>query len=282
MNPPTPVSPKSGTIAYGEFDGVIQPQWTVSEDTRGLIEGSVTIRYQVSPSRPSFSDFPSRGDLHPWNPALKCYKSSTTISSQGQAMCQADYIGLRQDPTLAEVEVSGSTASQSLVLHPNFPNMAMAVKPTAASSNFVYYPYVDTVNNNRKDFERFNCNTAPEGLRGADSYSAPRATVRVSFYTASQATVSRFTSNVGTYASSPVNSNGPLPTGGNFLLNNVNVSTYGTIYKLSCEWIMSEQGVNWSDKIYRPFGSGGRVAESPLPPYVGYQSNYNVGVKWTF
>lgn len=231
------------------------------------------MRYTINPQNPYTPPLPARGQSHPWDGRLKCYKSSAQMGNNGQAIVTSDYIGLRQDPTLAEVETSGSTTSQAMPLHPNFPNLAMATKPTSNNPNFVYFPYVDTVNNNRKDFERFNVNTAPEGLRGAESYSAPRATVRVSFYTASQGTVSKYLSNVGTWASEPANANGPLPKGGTFLLNSVNVSTYGTIYKLSCEWIMSEQGVDWSDKIYRKFGSGGNKAKIVLP-YVGYQGSF--------
>lgn len=278
--PSEPPNPRQN-VTHGLVNGVFQPQWTISEDTRGLLEGTVAIRYTMNPSSPGTPPLPGRGSPHPWDLRLKCYKTSAQMGNNGQAIVTSDYIGLRLDPTLAEVETSGSTTSQPLPLHPNFPSMAMATKPTASNPNFVYMPFVDTVNNNRKDFERFNVNTAPEGLRGADSYSAPRATVRISFYTANQGTVSRYLSNVGTYADTPLNANGPLPAGGNFLLNSVNVSTYGTVYKLSCEWIMSEQGSTWSEKIYRKFGDGGKKAKIVLP-YVGYEGSFKGATSYDF
>lgn len=192
-------------------------------------------------------------------------------------MATYEFIGLRQDPTIPEVEASGTTSSNNIQLHPAFMDLAMSTLPTSSNPQFKFKPYVDTVNNNRKDFERFNCTTAPEGLRGVDSYLAPRCNVHVTFYTASVSIANKFLSNLGTYASKPEGGSGavsnvPLPTGGNFILTSASVSQYGTIYKVSAEWMQSEQGHNWSKYVYRAFGNGGKSSSS---------RNYNIGGDYT-
>ncbi len=192
-------------------------------------------------------------------------------------MVTANYIGLVQDPTLAEMELSASTSSQNVQLHPAFTEFAMAKAPDATNSNFDFFPYVNTVNDNGKDFERFDAITAPDGLRGVSDYFAPRATVRVSFYTANRGTVTKYLSNVGTYATSIPNSNGPLPDGADFLLTNVSLSVYGTIYKISAEWTQAEQGSNWSRVLYRGWGSGGRAG-----PTKKYSLGPNFTTKYEF
>lgn len=279
MNPPIPPSLTPQTVVHGDMSDVYQPQWNVSEDTRGLLEGTVTYRVQTNPTRPVVPPLPGRGDVHPWDGRLRCHNSTSQFSEQGQVLITAQYIGLTQDPTLAEMEMSASASMQSLQLHPNFVTMAMVKPPTAADSNYDFYPYVDTVNDNRKDFERFNAITAPEGLKGADSYYAPRGTVRVTFYTSNGGLATKYVSNVGTISGSIPNSNGPLPSGHNYLLANVSVSTFGVIYKISAEWMMSEQGYSWSDAIYRGFGSGGRAA---VTKKYTLGADFNIGAKWDF
>lgn len=279
MNPPIPLPPQSTSVAYGSMEDQFQPQWNVSEDTRGLLEGTVTYRVQTNPMRPSVPPLPARGDVHPWDSRLRCHNSTSQFSEQGQVLITAQYIGLQQDPTLAEMEMSASASMQSLQLHPNFTTMAMSKPPTATDSNYDFFPYVDTVNDNRKDFERFNAVTAPEGLKGADSYYAPRGTIRCTFYTANGGLATRYVSNVGTISSSIPNSNGPMPSGHNYLLANVSVSTFGVIYKISAEWMMSEQGYSWSSAIYRGFGSGGRSA---VTKKYTLGADFNIGARWEF
>jgi hypothetical protein len=278
MNPPLPLNPITSAF-FGEMNA-IQPQWNISEDTRGLLEGTITYRVQTDPLNPGVPRLPSRGEPHPWDDRLRCHSSNSQFSEQGQVMVTAQYIGLQNDPTLAEIEMSASASMQSLQLHPGFTSLAMATPPNATNSNYDFYPYVDTVNDNRKDFERFNAVTAPEGLKGADSYYAPRGTVRVTFYTANAGTATRYVSNVGTITGSIPNANGPMPSGHNYLLANVSVSTFGVVYKISAEWMMSEQGYNWSKVIYRGFGSGGRSASGPK--YTLGADFKGPGASWTF
>jgi len=190
-------------------------------------------------------------------------------------MVSQSYIGLLQDPTYAETETSGTTSSQNVQLHPNFGSFAFKYPPTAQTINPPWKDYVIKAADNIS-FDKFSPLTAPEGLKGVDSYYAPRGTVKVTFYTSGMGTATRFLDNIGTYASTPVYANGPLPTGGNFLLTSVSVSTYGTVYKLSCEWMMSEQGVGWSETLYRKFGSGGSKSQNKYN-ILGVVGDFNLG-----
>lgn len=276
---PQTVTPgyQGNNITYGVTNNVINPGWQVTEDGRGLLEGDISMEYQSSPMAPKPPFYPQRGATHPFDSRLKCYKSSSTMSSQGKVVIQASYIGLNQDPSYAETETSGTTSGNAMPLHPNFKTIAMAVLPDGNGENFQYYPFVRTQNDDGINFERFDAVKAPEGLRGAESYYAPRATVRVSFYTASSGTAQKMLTNIGTVANEPYLANGPLPQGGNFLLTSASVTTYGTIYKISSEWMMSEQGHLWTDKLYRSFGSGGKK----VPQYT-LGGDYSIKASWTF
>lgn len=269
-------------VSHGQTNKIWQSGGQVSEDTRGLLESSIAVRYQAGVSSGANNAAPdpflfARGANHPYDARLKCHKNSITYGHNGEVMATYEFIGLKQDPTIPEVEASGSTASNNVQLHPAFVDFAMSTPPTASNPQFKFKPYVDTVNNNRKDFERFNCTTAPEGLRGADSYLAPRCNVHVTFYTANVGTANKFLSNLGTVSALPQGGSGPvggvpLPTGGNFILTSCSVSQYGTIYKVSSEWMQSEQGHLWSKYLYRTFGGGGKRSTS---------RNYNIGGDYT-
>lgn len=281
-NPPSPVGGERNFTKYGTDNAVYQPSWSLTEDGRGLLEGNVSIRYTGDPKVPKNinGQLPKRGDAHKWNPRLKCYKSQTQYGPNGSIVITAEYIGLLQDPTIPEVSTSGSTSSNNVQLHPAFPDLAMSQAPTAANPQYKFKPYVDTVNNNRKDFERFNCTTAPEGLRGADSYLAPRCNVQVTFYTSNIGVANKYLSSLGTISDKPQGGSGdvnnvPLASGGNYILTSCSVSQYGTIYKISAEWMQSEQAHKWTPLLYRAFGQGGRALSSGKKYTIG--GDYTLG-----
>jgi len=182
----------------------------------------------------------------------------------------AEYIGITQDPTFAECEVSSTTGETSMVFHPRFSEMAIEKKATATNPNYKFFDYIDTVNNNGKDFERFNIASSPGNMGGIESFLTPRATVRVSFYTKGSA-ASRLMGNIGKTASTPAYANGPMPSGGNFLLTGVSVTPYGNIYKVSAEWTQSELGRTWNKEVYKEFGSNnntpGKIGDHAPSPF---------------
>lgn len=242
-----------GIKSFGTHNNVIQPNSSVSEDGRGLLEGSLSVRYTVDPKAPKLPRIPALGEQHPFDSRLKCYKSSSQFGNNGQCVITASYIGLVRDPTVPETESSGTTSETSMVGHPEFAKLAIEKPADTGKYNFVYYKYVDTVNHNGKDFERFNPTNAPEGLKGVEKYLAPKGTVRVTFYTGNQGLLDRYLSKIGCVAETPDKANSPVPKGGNYLLTGVSVNQYGPVFKVSTEWMMSEFGTKWSDKIYKPF-----------------------------
>lgn len=257
MNPAEPNDRHGAVRIHGVVDGVIQQGWSINEDQYGLLTGNVSIRYETS-NIPSWA-MNSNGGLHPFSTELRSYKSSVTFGGGNNAIMNIDYIGIGngRSRTIPEVEVSSSSATNNVVLHPRFSDLALAKLPDKDGNGAEFYPYVDTKNKNGVDFECFNAITAPEGLRGVDSYYALRATVRVTFYTYDTGLVSKHLNGISCWKDEPYGAEGfnGLPTGGNYLLTSCSASRYGTTYKISAEWTSSEQGVKWSELLYRKWGN---------------------------
>lgn len=250
-NPKYPFPTPLPNVEHGKTNAVGQPDFNISDDGRGLLQGSYKVYYHNVSGMPPL---PSRGSPHPMNTGLHCIKSDAQFGMNNSCVVTAEYIGIRTDPTFAECEVSSTTGETSMVFHPRFAEMAIKVPATKANPNYQFQDWIDTVNNNGKDFERFNIASAPGDMGGVESFLTPRATVRVSFYTKGGAAV-RLMSNIGRTASTPVYANGPMPSGGNFLLTGVSVTPYGDIYKVSAEWTQSELGKTWNKYVYKEFGS---------------------------
>lgn len=232
---------------------VAQPDFSISDDGRGLLQGTYKVYYHSVSGMPPL---PSRGSPHPRNTGLTCLKAEAQFGMNNSCVVTAEYIGIRNDPTYAECEVSSTTGETSMVFHPKFAEFAIEKPATKANPNYEFKPWVDTVNNNGKDFERFNIASSPGGIGGVESFLTPRATVRVTFYTKGGA-ASRLMGNIGKTATTPTYANGPMPSGGDFLLTGVSVTPYGSIYKVSAEWTQSELGKTWNKYIYEKFGSSG-------------------------
>ena len=256
MNPSEPIDRHGEIRIHGQINAVILPNWNITEDQYGLLTGSISYRYESQ--NIMSSAIPSIGQFHPFNPELRSYKGSVSHGAGGNAVMTLDYIGIGngRTQTIPEIEVSGSSSSQNVVLHPNFTNFALDTMPDKNGLNWKYKPYVKTVDRNGVDFEVFDGITAPDGLRGVDSYYVQRTTVRVSFYTYNTGTVTTHLNGIGCYREKPygVEDFVGIPTGGNYLLTSCSASKYGKAYKVSAEWTSSEQGVKWSTILYRAWG----------------------------
>lgn len=280
--PKTPLQQTGGVISYGTWGpGEAQPDWSMNVDGRGLLEGNFKRHYPNNTSIAGAA--PQKGDAHPMDKRLTCYKSSASFGKMGQLFVTAEYIGLAKDPTEAEWELSSTTSSSSIVFHPRFPEMAMEIKPSASNPNYKFYKYVDHDPSNPKVFVRFNCATAPYDLGGVESYLVPKGTVKASFYTGKKAMVAEILSNLGHTSSSPmfVPTEVLATTGGNYLLTNASVSEYGNVYKVSMEWMLSEHGTPWNPLIYEAYGAGPAKKKGkldPSSPVTGLQ--YPFGGKW--
>jgi hypothetical protein len=238
-----------------------QPGFSISDNGRGLLEGTAILVYQVDASLPRLPNIPRRGNAHPTDGRLKCSKVDASFNALGDCRVTAQYIGLEQDPTIPEIELTGSTSETSIVFHPNFANMAVKTPARPATDSKpasppVYQDWVETENGN---FVRFKVGVSPGDLGGVEAYLTPRCTIRVSYYTGQTSRVKRAQSGIGLASNRPGSFPTALlnPTKANWLLTSVSVSEYGVIYKISEEWMLSESGVPWNKHIYGNAKLGG-------------------------
>lgn len=285
--PYQPIANQYGINFYGNTGGVAgwlpQPGFSISDNGRGLLEGTAILVYQVNAALPRMPPVvPKRGSDHPTDGRLKCSKVDASFNALGDCRVTASYVGLAQDPTIPEIELTGSTSETSIVFHPNFPNMAIKVPGTPAKGGkpakpAVYHDWVETDNGN---FVRFKIGAAPEDLGGVEAYLTPRCTVRVSYYTGRTNLVKGVQGGLGLASESP----GSFPsallpsTGANWLLTSVSISEYGVIYKISEEWMLSESGKPWNKLIYGETGGGGGGTGMDGKPLGNYKTW--TGIKW--
>lgn len=263
-NPPQPVPFGGGVvISHGsQGDNIPLPDWSISNDGKGLLESSVKIYYTNNTNEGGqMSNVPTRGQSHPYDGRLKCHKVSFTQGRNNIGYAQADYIGLAQDPTVGEWEISGSTSEQSMIFHPDFKTMAIVTEGTVGSSGVggtptKWKPWI-TVDKETNEFERFNILSPKDtDMAGVESYLTASATARVTYYTANGSAVGQVINGMATYASVPhgaTNMPSNLSGGGNWLMTGGSVSQYGSLYKIQTEWKASTNKKPWNKFIYKAF-----------------------------
>ena len=250
-NPPyPPISPSSVRDTGSIGNNYPLPDWTYTDDCRGLLESSV--KFFINGSGIP-STLPRKGSTHPFNSALKCYKVTYTQQDNEIGYYTAEYIGLQNDPTEGEWEISSSTSEQSIILHPDFSIFAVETKgDPSGQTPTKWKKWVKRDKDN--EFQNFYA-FAPEDLGGVEAYLVPQTTARVTFYTASQSSASTVMGGMGTTRGSPYGCRG-IPSsssGGNWLLVNGSVSQYGTIFRVQTEWMLSSGGKKWNKWLYKQF-----------------------------
>ena len=267
--PPTPNGPAQATVAgirmigtTGNIAGGInQPGFSINSDTRGLLEGTWVGVFQADPALPRLPNIPRRGEGHPFDSRLKCYKVDAQFGNNAECRVTASYIGLEKDPTEPQIEITASTSETSIVFHPGFAGWAIKTPAVPASNGkkaqpVVYHDYVET--DDRNNFIRFKVGVSPNDFGGVESFLTPRMTARVTYYTGRTLGVKK-AQGVGQASEYP----GAFPrmlleaTTATWLLTNASVSEYGNVYKISEEWMLSEAGKPWNKNIYPTFGGGG-------------------------
>lgn len=233
-----------------------QPDWTITDDGRGVLESSVRFYFENKANRVP-SGLPKKGEAHPADSRLKCYKVSYTQNKNEYGYAQADYIGLEAgNQSAGEWEVTSSTSETSIIFHPDFEALAMEEKGTAGSNGQGGSPtkwknYVKT--DEKNEFEAFTVD-APDDLAGIEAYLTPQTVCRVTFHTTQASLVGGVMRGLGKTRSTPYGvPNVPSSGSGNWLLTNASASEYGNIYRIQTEWTLSTRNKPWNEKIYKQF-----------------------------
>jgi hypothetical protein len=245
--------PSGDRLTVGDYgSNYVLPDWTVNDDCRGLLESSVRF-FNDGYGMPTF--LPQRGQPHPIDSRLKCYKVSYQQADNGLGSYTAEYIGLKINPSEGEWEVSSSTSERSIIMHPTFDTFAVEVKGSPESGKPTKWKkWVKTDDQN--EFVSFYA-FAPEDIGGVESYLVPQTTARVTFYTSSSGTATSVMGGMGKTRSQPYGcKNFPsVGGGGNWLLTNASISEYGTIFRVQSEWMLSGDGKPWNPHIYKAFSA---------------------------
>jgi hypothetical protein len=220
-----------------------------------LLESSVKYFFDIDSANPEIpAGVPKRGSPHPVDSRLKCYKVSTSFGKNDIGYCQADYIGLLQDPTEGEWELSSSSSDSSMIFHKKFSDLTMDEKGVVAGDGTVATPtkwkkYIERDENN--NFVKFMIN-APDNLGGIESFVTPASVCRVTFYSAKATTMLRVMQGLSQTRAVPLAAPPSLATsdGTNWMLTNASVSEYGTIFRMQTEWTKSSGGLPHNPKIY--------------------------------
>lgn len=109
-------------VTWGDFSSRLleQPDFTYSDNGRGLLEGTASFKWSHDGSMESAIPPVARRDQHPNDSRLWCWDTSTTFGKNKIATTQAKYIGLKQPITDPEWNLSGSVGEQSIRFHPKF------------------------------------------------------------------------------------------------------------------------------------------------------------------
>lgn len=251
-----PLPPANGgSRDYGILNNIIQPNYSWTEDQYGLLQGTI-MKYHNAVA-PAGVTVVSKGTPHPLDARLKAYKSSINFQKNGGAYITTDYIGLKKDPTDPEWDVSSNTAETSILFHPRIGEFAVLKAGTGKNpiDSVTWKTWVECEPNSNK-FKNFSI-SAPGGLAGVSKYLIPRGAIRYTFYTARNDIVGLFMTNLSTWSATPKYApKEVLPASkATYLLQSVGVTPFGSIYKVSCEWQLSEHGEPWNIYIYPEFGS---------------------------
>lgn len=233
-------------------DGEYQPDWTVSDDGKGMLTGTMKFFYNCPAGKP-VSRAIAAGDSHPKVPALLCNAVNTTIQANDISYVEASFVGLQQDPAGVEWSLNTQTEDVPIEQHPDFgksdKNWGTVTKEGYDTKTGI--PFWNTENvivTEDGEFGgfRYSESNYKNQLVGVTSYKVPRATVSVSFFTGGS--VSEYVSSLAKAGSPPAGVEVPIALKGEaeWFVTAVSVSQYSlTILQVNVELTMSgERGVN--------------------------------------
>lgn len=171
------------TIKKGDLSLKVVPGIVIEDDGEGLLTSRVTFRGQ----RSAVSSRPSKGDAHPEDSRLKCYKSGYTLEGQTCTVV-AEYVGIEGGVTTAVRWTSDTSSSvQPIQAHPNFVTARWSPKPLKD------YGW----DADRQIYPDTNAESEVEGLLGVRSFLAPEQTVSGYFYTSDKEYLQKWVNAVG-------------------------------------------------------------------------------------
>lgn len=238
------------------------PDFSVSDDGRGLMEASVRSYHKTNTGSPRIpSSVPRKGEKHPTITELVCYKTNFTFQRNNIGYCQADYVGLKKDPTEGDWEMSSSSSDQPIIFHPNFESWAVkqkGVPDTTPAKPTIWQPWVVTDDSKPPQFKTFKDTTKFDKIhnfQGIESYIVPSIIVRVTFHTAKFNIVGTIIAGLGKTRSSPYQAPESLKVsdGRNWLLTSASANQYGTIFRVQTEWTLSSGKSPHNKYVYPDF-----------------------------
>jgi hypothetical protein len=228
----------------------LQPGWTIESDGFGLLTSRLTFRCDKT----AVSRAPKKGDPHPEDGRLSCYKSTWTVDSSEWATIISEYVGI-EGGSFTRFIPSGQVAlsSEPIETHPNFYNTPNA--SFGAGDKPLYELGWDQAN---QSFPPDDATAKEKWLVGIKSYLSPSVQYSGSFYCNSITGVTETMKVVGkTFATfigiedfpdlqlgqsvSSFHDRFALMTGASF-------EQFGNIYKVSITFRISPGG--WHSYIY--------------------------------
>jgi hypothetical protein len=268
----SPESHKAGIQKYGNVrDGTPQPEWNVSDNGKGLLSGTLKFFYDYNTGKSVSGglNIPKRGDRHPYDERLVCSQVQTNYGTNDIAYCDAQYVGLLADPTEAEWELSCPTEEDPIQTHPDFLSIGegkfnILKTPLVAGKLPAFDADQVMADPTKGGFQRFKDMklTREKDLVGVTSFKVPRATMKVTYHTASQAywfwSVQYLGYQIQRVPLAPQWTD-VTALKRSWLLTSTSVTEYGaSIYKVQTEYMLSGIGEDgsgkpWNKLIYKTF-----------------------------
>lgn len=265
-----PHGPSNGVKKVGSVkSGTYQCTWNITDDGKGMLNGTLRIFINQKSGTPLGKEFatPARGEKHPFDERLYCISSQVSFGNNDIAFCDADYIGLKEDPAHLTFTLNCQTEETDIQLHPLFlvkkDGFDIVKTEPTDDKPAVFDTKQVVVDPKTGDFDKFayNKDNGPDGkkrLYGVSAFKDPRATLNVSFKTQTQANWAWITNYMGQstktvpFAPDWSNFSGKKDDKRNWLLIDGNVSEETGVFNVSVQFALSGPA-GWNPLVYKEF-----------------------------
>lgn len=220
---------------FGNISGLVeQPDWSISDNGRGLLEGVAIFKTSHS-GTPATSMPAARNSQHPNDSRLTCWDVEAVYGKNGICTCTAKYIGIKggvmTDP---EWSLSGQASEQSIRFHPKFDTW---VGEAAADRTKI-----------RLDEQGYFVSFGPKHPKvpAVEQFVAPSGSCKVSFYTKSKEIwMPKSIGGLGKWTTTPHYAPAYLNASSaklSWLLTSTSVMEYANIFKVDLDYTLSVLG----------------------------------------